>query len=206
MGLNTSLPMTICVAGLALGGQAVQAVQIKCWQNKQNIRECSETVPPEYSQQRIEVLNEQGLVIRVIEPRKTQHQLEAEARQAKAQQLREEQRRKDLILLKTFTTEQDLVLSRDKNISAIDGAIAIANSNLRLLNKNLAKLQKRAANYERAGRHVPDHLLEDMAAIKSQIEENEKYVADQTGKKQALEEQFAADLTRYRQLKRVKPR
>jgi len=50
---------------------ATHAAYIKCWQNKQKIRECSETVPPEYAQQRIEVMNEQGIVIQIIQPRKT---------------------------------------------------------------------------------------------------------------------------------------
>ena len=38
---------------------------IKCWKNKDNVRECGQAVPQEYSQQRIEVINSKGIVIKV---------------------------------------------------------------------------------------------------------------------------------------------
>ncbi len=185
---------------------ATHAAYIKCWKNKQNIRECSKTVPPEYAQQRIEVINDQGIVVKIIQPRKTKNQLAEDARKAKKQQAREEQRRQDLILLKSFTTEKDLLLSRDKKLATIDGTITIANGNLRILNSSLEQLQKQAANHERAGSPIPRPLIVDIDSVKSQVLENEKYVLDKQNKRKELKEKFAADLARYRQLKQVKPR
>lgn len=204
-GLKASLLTTIYLFLLLALSQTGRAAEIKCWQNKQKIRECSETVPPEYAQQRIEVLNEQGIVIRIIEPRKSQAQLAEEARQAKKQQAKDERRRQDLILLKTFATENDLLASRDKKLSAIDGIISIAAGNVRVLSNSLQQLQKKAADHERAGDTVPPALIADITSVKKQIAENEKYLSEKKDKKAALKQQFAADLKRYRQLKQVRP-
>ncbi len=191
---------------LSQAAQTGHANQIKCWKNKQHIRECSHTVPPEYAQQRIEVLNEQGIVVRIIEPRKTEAQLAEDARLAKKQEARDERRRQDMILLSTFATEQDLLLSRDKKLAAIDGTISIASGNLRILSGSLAQLQKQAANHERGGTPVPKHVLEDISSVKVQISENEKYLVGKEENKKQLQKQFDADLKRYRELKQVKPR
>ena len=177
-----------------------------CWQNKQKIRECGQVVPPEYAQQRIEVLNERGILIQVIGARKTDAELAEEARQAELQKQETERRRQDMILLKTYTREEDLLGIRDKQVAAIDNAISIASGNLRVLNSNLALLQKQAADHERSGRPVPKSLISDMTALKQQIADNEKYLEEQEKKKQETRMKFAADIERYRKLKNIKPR
>lgn len=196
----------ISISLLLAMSQGSHAASIKCWQNKQKIRECSETVPPEYAQQRIEVINEQGIVIKIIEPRKTKAQLAKEARAAQKQQAKDEQRRQDIILLKTFAKEKDLLLSRDKKLATIDGTITIANGNLRILNSSLEQLQKQAADHERAGNKVPKPLIKDIDSVKTQISENEKYLVGKKEQKKELLKQSAADLIRYRKLKQVRPR
>lgn len=203
--MNASLQTLLCLL-LCLFAGISQAAYIKCWQNKQKIRECSETVPPEYAQQRIEILNEQGIVVKIIEPRKSRAQLDKEARLAKKREAKEERRRQDLILLKTYTNERDLLLSRDKKLSTIDGSITIANGNLRILNGSLEQLQKQAANHERSGKRVPLNLIEDIRSVRGQIAENKKYLDGKKEKRGELERQFDADLKRYRELKKVKPR
>lgn len=186
--------------------QSSYAANIKCWKNKQKVRECSETLPPEYAQQRIEILNDQGIVVRIIEPRKTKAQLAKEARAAKKQEAKDERRRQDMILLKTFAKEEDLLLSRDKRLSTIDGTITIANGNLRILNSSLEQLQKQAANHERSGSKLPEHLIKDIDSVKTQILENAKYLQGKEEQKKAMRKQSEADLQRYRKLKQVRPR
>ena len=204
--MKASYLTLICLLSFLAASQTSHAAQIMCWKNKQKIRECSHAVPPEYAQQRIEVLNEQGIVVRIIEPRKTEAQLAEDARLAQKQQARDERRRQDMILLNTFATENDLLLSRDKKLAAIDGTISIAKGNLRILSSSLEQLQKQAANHERAGTPVPRHVIEDISSVKSQISDNEKYLDDKEKNKRQMERRFAADLKRYRELKQVKPR
>lgn len=193
------------VLGLALllaAGPAGAGSRIKCWVNKDGIRECGQFVPPEYAQQRIEIINERGIVVDVIEAAKSREQL---AREAAERRRRAEQKRRDEILLNTFTTERDIELARKSRIQAIESIIAITNSNTRSLKANLNRVQKRAADFERAGEEPPKELFEEMESLKRQIRDNEEFVAKKQRDIIALEKRFDADLKRFRELKGIAP-
>ncbi len=189
--------------GLALllaAPMASAGSRIKCWVNKDGVRECGQFVPPEYAQQRIEIVNERGIVIEVIEAAKTKEQL---AKEAAERRRLAEQKRRDKILLNTFTTERDIELARKSRIQAIESIIAITNSNTRSLKASLAKVQKRAADFERAGEEPPKELFEEMDSLKRQIQDNEEFVAKKQRDIIALEKRFDADLKRFRELKGI---
>ncbi len=193
---------------LALSANAFAATSIKCWKNKEGVRECGQFVPPEYSQQRIEIINERGIVTDVREAAKTPEQLAEEARQKKLREAelrrKKEQAMRDRILLHTFTTERDLRLSYDGKIEALRGIISITRSNSETLQKNLTRVQKKAANYERAGEKLPPSLFEEMDSLKNQIRDNQDFIAKKEEAIRKLEARYQADLTRFRQLKGIK--
>lgn len=178
---------------------------IKCWYNDQNIRECGALVPPEHAHKRIEILNENGMLIKVIEAAKTEKELAAE-REAKREQERlaaiaKEQARLDNILLSTYTTERDLLIARDNNLKAIDGIIDISRGNLRLLQDTLAHTRKRAADYERGGKQAPQKLIDEMQQLHEIIEEKKKYIEQKQKEKNKVAARFAKDIARFRKLK-----
>jgi hypothetical protein len=177
---------------------------IKCWINKDGVRECGQAVPQEYSQKRIEVINSKGIVVRVIPAKEELDEIRRQEKLRKAEERKKTAaRRKDLILLQTYTTERDLLLSRKHNLQAVDGIINITNSNTNTLKENLTTLEKRAADYERNGEQIPDELLKDMANLKSQIKDNEEFIAKKKLAKQVTEAKFDADLKRFRELKGI---
>jgi hypothetical protein len=195
--------------GLLITAPHAVAGTIKCWTNKDGIRECGYSVPPEYSQQRIEIMNERGIQIGVKEAAKTKEQLEEDARLAKLKQeelqRQEEARLRDTILLNTFTTERDLKISYDDKIEVVKGVIDITNTGTRTLQQNLQAVQKKAANYERAGETMPEDTLNQVNSLKRQINDNEKYIANKQAEIRALNLQYKADLKRFRELKGIKP-
>ena len=199
----------VCLIGLLLVSPASMAGQIKCWVNKDGVRECGYTVPPEYSQQRIEIMNDRGIVVEVKEAAKTKEQLAEEARltSLKKEELRrqEQARLRDRILLNTFTTERDLKISYDDKIAVIMGHIDITNTGSRSLNESLKDAQRKAANYERAGEKLPESLLEEMNGIKRQIKDNDTFIARKMQEIKALNSQYEADLKRFRELKGITP-
>ncbi|MBI1423556.1 MAG: hypothetical protein GC149_08840 [Gammaproteobacteria bacterium] len=203
----------LCVAlastlSLPLAQAASSGGTIKCWRNDLGIRECGNVVPPEYSQRRIEVLNDRGLVIDVIEPPKTKEQLEKEREQAqlhKAEEAaRKEQERRDAILLNSYTTERDLIIARDTNIKAAQGQLDIAEGNLKLLQNSLADLENRAGNYERSGGKPPKKLIDEIEKTKQQIADKEKVIEKRKEEKAVMEQRFNKDLARFRKLKGIK--
>ncbi len=204
---STSTQITILIC-LILASINLSAREIKCWRNHENIQECGSSVPPEFSQQRIEVINERGVVIKVLPAAKTKEELLEIKRQQKIERERQqritEQKRKDMILLQTYTTERDLKISHEDKMAAIKSIIDITNSNTRSLQKNLAKLQKRAADYERSGQTMPEILAADMENLMRQIKDNDEFIAKKQQALIQLSKQFDADLERYRLLKQGK--
>lgn len=201
----TTTLVAICLLAPVASVQAA----IKCWQNKDNVRECGQAVPPEYSQQRIEVLNSKGVVIKVIERARTPEEQAEFRRQenihkAKARAIAAK-KRKDLILIQTYTTEKDLLLARKQNLRAVEGIISITENNTKTLEDNLNILKKRAANYERAGEQLSEDLLADMENLRTQIQDNKDFTRKKLQAKQLTEARFDADLKRFRELKGIKP-
>ena len=199
----------VCLLSLLFVSPASLAGSIKCWVNKDGVRECGYTVPPEYSQQRIEIMNQRGIVVDVKEAAKTKEQLAEEARleKLKKEELRrqEQARLRDTILLNTFTTERDLKISYDDKIAVVMGHIDISNTGTRTLNDNLKDAQRRAANHERAGEKVPENLLAEIETLKRQLKDNGDFVARKMSEIKALNEQYESDLKRFRELKGITP-
>jgi len=205
----SSLVGSIALLGLLIYSPGAMAGTIKCWINKDGVRECGYIVPPEYSQQRIDILNERGIQIGVKEAAKTKEQLEEDARLAKLKQeelqRKEEARLRDTILLKTFATERDLKISYDDKIEVVKGVIDITNTGTRSLQQKLNAVQKRAANYERAGETTPEKVVNEINNLKRQIKDNEKYSANKQEEIKALNLKYEADLKRFHELKGITP-
>ncbi len=193
---------------LIVSSRNISARDILCWQNHENIRECGFVVPPEFSQQRIEVINQRGIVIKILPAAKTSEELAEIARHKKMEQKKQDQiterKRKDNILLQTYTTERDLRISHENKIAAIKTIIDITGSNTHGLKKNLARLQKRAANYELNGQKTPKKLIADMKNLMQQIKDNNNFVSKKQLEMIEMSKQYDADLARYRLLKQDK--
>jgi hypothetical protein len=182
---------------------------IKCWTNKEGIRECGNMIPPEYAQQESRTLNERGMTIDVKQRAKTQEELEAERlrhaeekrRQAEEEQRRKEQQTYDRVLLSTFLSEEDIVRSRDRKVSAIDATIEVTHITIDKLQEKLGKEKGRAANLERQGKPIQKGLQRDMESLQKQINNKQSYIASKEREKQQLIDKYASDLERFRELK-----
>ena len=156
--------------------QPVMAGKIKCWRNNEGTRECGSYVPPEFSQKKTEIRNESGRVVEVEERAKTKAELAEIERQEQLKKIEEakraEQKKKDDILLQSFSTERDINMLRDSKINVIEGILTVTNSNNKALRKKLEKLQKRAANAERRGKKPPQNIVSDIKAIEARLNKN----------------------------------
>lgn len=212
MSFQLLRPSTLFIAlSLTVSGSAFAA--IKCWTNKEGVRECGNVVPPEYAQQETRTINERGIAVEVKKRAKTPEELEQErlAKEAEQARLAEEKKRQeeqaayDRMLLSTFTTEADVLASRDRATGAIDAIIEISGATITQLTRKLDDLKKRAAGLERAGNPLPADLKEDMASLERQIADKQEYIDNKKQEKARLLEKYAADLQRYRELKGIKP-
>lgn len=188
-----------------LMSQPVMAAKFKCWTNNEGVKECGTYVPPEYSQKRIETRSDTGRVVEVKERAKTKEELAEIERLAKLKEIEDakiaEQKKKDDVLLKTFSTERDINMLRDSKINVIEGIVTVTNSNNKALKKKLEKLQKRAANAERSGKKPSQNIIDDIKSIQNQLSKNKASIKLKREEQKKIREKFAKDMQRFKTLK-----
>lgn len=213
---HTSL---VCALVLALGGVRCEAAgrttpkadqsQIKCWTNREGIRECGNNVPPEFSQQGYEKRGASGVTVGTQNRAKSAEELQAEREQAlreqEQQREREQQEARDTVLLQTYASVDDLELARDGQLQNIDTQIRIAENHMAKLQTNLAAMIEVAANQERRGEKPKPETIANIESVRSQIAGDEATIASRRKEKDAVAARFAIDIARYREIKNQAP-
>ena len=194
---------------LALAGptniMAAGGARMKCWVNHEGIRECGDMVPPEYIQQGYMEIDKEGIVRDVKERAKTPEEL-AEARrlaalEAKKQREKEKQQTRNRVLLQTFSSVRDIERARDDRVSALEAAIKMAGIRSENIRLKLNDYIKRAADSQRMGKTPAPALLEDIEALRGQIENNVRFIAEQRIEQEQIRQAHALDIERYKRLK-----
>ena len=178
---------------------AVDAAELYRYVDDQGVTVLSrQGVPPEFIAKGYQVLNEQGRVIQVIPPAPSAE----ERRQILADKARAGS---DAQQLRLYTTPEDVDRALERKLAELDALIGVARGNLQSARTQQANLQSQAAEHERAGREVPEHLL---AQIDNQIAEQQRLQKDigryQEARKQA-QASFAADRARLGELLGTRP-
>ncbi|RME35120.1 MAG: hypothetical protein D6786_02850 [Gammaproteobacteria bacterium] len=191
---------------LALLAAGPATARIKCWTTDEGVRECGNVVPPKYAQKKRIEVNKQGVVVKELEEARSKEEIAAEReRQRKLEEERKrqaEQARKDRILLETFSSEDDIVLTRDGKIAALESEIKLTRSRIDKLRDNLDQMIRAAAAQERAGKEPSAEVTRDIASLKRQIAENERHIQDKRAEQEAIRKEFQGYLERYRELRR----
>ncbi|BAZ95387.1 hypothetical protein TspCOW1_27660 [Thiohalobacter sp. COW1] len=190
---------------LALLPLQSESARLYKWVDEQGNVHYGDKVPPEYSRQERKVLNDQGVQVDTLEAAKTPEQIAEERR---LEEIRREEERKaarqrahDRMLLSTFTTEDDMIMTRDGKIAAIDSVIRITRGRIDKLEQEIEQDTRRAANLERAGRAVPKDLDERIAGNRERIQRYEDFIESKQAEQEAIRRQFEADIRRFRELR-----
>ena len=185
------------------------AAGIKCWTNNEGVRECGNSVPPEFAQKGHREVTDMGVTIsktnRALSKDELRAQREEEARAAatRAEEARKIRARKtkDRVLLSTFTTENELAVAHEGQVAAIDIRIDHTEKILKQLDRSLTQMRAQAAKLERGGKAITPELKDRMAKLEQQQRDRRDFIDNRRLQKAALATQFTADLDRYRQLK-----
>ena len=151
-------------------------------------------VPPEYVSQGYEVLNDKGRVIRVVPPAPSLEERQRQAEEkAKASS--------DAQLLRIYSEPADVDRALERKLAELDGLISVAQSNLHSLRTQQANLQAKAADFERSGGQVPEHLLVQIDNLKIEQAGVEKDIKRYRASRKEAEVSFAADRARLVELR-----
>jgi hypothetical protein len=142
-----------------------------------------------------------------VDAAKTEEELRQEAEQERLrkeqQRLVEKQQAEDRVLLRTFRSEDDIQMTRDGQLQAVDTSIRVTQANIKRLKATLEDMQQDAAKRELRGARVSQKLLEDINVKRQALENAYRSIIDREHDKNRIRQAFARDLTRFRELKKL---
>lgn len=201
---STRVSITIGVCCALLSAAAFAAKTYYRYTNDQGVMVLDDTIPAKYVKQGYSVVDQNGKVLKVVSPSRTDAERQQEKRllerKATQEKLRLEQESNDRVLLKTFTSTKDIIRVRDNKLKALDSTIQVIQGTIIRLNDQLKTKFKEAAGKELSGLEVPAALHSEIADIQEQIENNKAYIEEKNQEKLAIKIKSNVDLKRFKEL------
>ena len=140
------------------------------------------------------------------EERVEQERVAAREQAARAERIAAAQR--DRVLLETYQSVQEIEDLRDRRLELLESQIKVTEQYLTNLRKRLGDLQRESRAYkpynERADApELPDNLVLDLSRTQASIRLYEQTLIRTRSEQESLREAFAADITRFRELKGI---
>lgn len=176
---------------------AASSTEIYKWVDSNGVVHYGDQVPPEYARQKREVINEQGITVDVLPAQKTPEELAAERKRREAAAARARQAKRDQMLLNAYRSVADIKHARDNHVNAIVARIHITENAIDALEQQLEELHQRAAKKSPA----PPELTAQIADVEKQLAANQQALAGEKAQKLEIEEEFAADIARFKLLR-----
>lgn len=161
-------------------------------------------LPPEYVKHGYEVINANGDVLRTVAPQATAEQIAAKQKALSEQQLKAEQRKKDEMLMRRYSSVADIEASQNRVVDEINVRLSILRGNLRSLKGQIERQQEVAANSERAGREVPQALLDNIGTMEVEVDDTRKKIIARKKEITAVKRNYAADIERFEYLQELR--
>jgi Domain of unknown function (DUF4124) len=157
-----------------------------------------------------EVLNERGMLVRIIEGERTRAaRLEREAVENKARKEREVRALRDRTLIDTYLTVADIERLRDQRIELLVSQYKVTEQSIKNLRERQTRLEQQIERFKPYSDKsnappLPDHLAEEMVNL---VNGARVYAESLTKNKQEQAEvkaSFEADIRRFKELKGLK--
>lgn len=207
MSLKPLITTLVILVILVCLPAAAQAVKLYKWVDEEGHTHYSDKVPPKEAKRARSELDEHGVTIDRVDAAKSPEQLRQEAEEARLrreqERLAEKQRQEDRVLLRTFRTEDDILMARDGQIQSVDTYIRVTQSNIKRLKNTLAEMQKNAAELELSGQTVNARYLNDIETKRQALKDAYQSIVDRENEKNRIRQTFAQDLKRFRELKQL---
>lgn len=172
-----------------------QAAEFYRYKNAQGVMVIDNHIPPEFVANGYSIVNENGQIVRRVEPAPTDDVLRAEYEKRKAV---ETQRKRDEQLLSRYASVEDIHASKKRVREEIETRIAILRGSMRQQQHTLDEQLERAANIERAGREVSAVLRENLSTLELEIENMRASIAKRKQELKEVDAEYAAEEERFR--------
>ncbi len=177
------------------------------WVDANGIVHYGDYVPPEYSKTERQVLNEYAVPIEVRSAEKTPEQRAAAVREAAAQLSSQQEidarRRRDRILLASFSDVSDIEYVRDARMASITARIAITDRYIRDAHERLQRINERVQRSQQDSKDVP-WLIEELELAREALARHEADRSLFVEELSAIDADYSEDIKRFKELKGIR--
>jgi hypothetical protein len=172
--------------------------------NEEGVTVLASEIPARYVKGGYTILNEKGRVIEVVPPALSDDEIRERDKKLAEIKAREKEaadrKTADLNLLRIYSTPDDVIRTRDTKITSIQGFISTSTNNMARLEFQKRSMDSDFADIERAGGQITTDRLRQMRNIETRIRQNGKEILAKKEEMAAVQDSFAVDLKRVREL------
>ncbi len=182
---------------------------VQCWTDDHGQRACGDHVPPQYAKAERQLVDQHGVVIKVVPRERTpaeqaeflhQQELDRQAQAAARQQVAY-----DDFLRQAYSSVADIEKTRDERLSIIDGRLQLAEKSQTSTVATLDELNHRVAVLQAAKQPTPDDLAKSVRSFQAARTSNDEAIAKLRQTRVQTADQFGRDIARYRSLRGLPP-
>jgi len=209
--MNKTLPLLACTlliaaTGSTLAQQAAPSKKLYCW-NENGGKVCGDALPAHaVDNARTEFNAKSGRAVSQLPRAMTEEERAAAAVQAKAEQearaAAEVAARRDRAMAESYATEEDLRRAFGERIGVMDETIKASRLGVEGRRQSLISLLGRAGENELSGKPVPKKASENIQTQHELLLRQQAMLADQLAERELIDEDLAAALERYHQMKK----
>lgn len=177
------------------------------WTDDEGRTHYSDKLPPKETHRARSHLDEHGITVKKVDAAKTAEELrqerEEERLRVERQRVLEKQQALDRVLLRTFRTEDDILMTRNGQLQAVNTHIRVTQSNIKRLKSTLDDMEQHAAQRELSGKHVSAKMQKDIEIKRQALKDAYGSIINREHHKNRIRKSFAQDLERFRELKKL---
>ena len=199
----------LCLVLLMISVSPVQAKTYK-WVDENGQTHFGDKIPEQYLIKEHKELNDQGLTTKKVDAMPTEEELQEMQRQATLKKEEErkakESKKRDRVLIDTYTTERDLIIARDARLDAVGSQLQLSESIIKDAERKLEQTKSQIAAIKAQSKKVPKNISDKKAKNESQLATYKKVAKGHHERKQAIMVQFEGYIERFRELKQESKR
>ncbi len=205
MKIRTLLAVAIAASLLAGGLAAQQKKKLYRWVDKDGKVQISDQLPPEAVNQARKEINSKGESTGTVDRALTEEERAALALQSKEEEaafkLSEQQKRIEQAMMINYTTEEDLQRTYKERIELLQQTIESTDVSIKSIRGSLTGMLAQASESELSNKPVDAVRQQQIKDMHAELLKQQQTQIGRYGDVKTMEEEFAAVLARYRELR-----
>jgi hypothetical protein len=190
-------------AWLALGALPAAAAGMYKWTDDQGVVHYSDQMPADAVNRGGVIFDKQGRQLKKIDPTLTPAQQKAKEAEDERQRViaktQEDKTRRDIALVHSYTSEDEIDFARNRSLQAIESQLKSAEGYIADLTKRQQQLNKDKLAY--GTKPVPGTLESELSGLDEELVRQDKVLAQRRAEIAAINTKYESDKLRWRELR-----